>query len=191
MAKIDFRFDLAFFVGCHESDLHPHYKRLLKPGMRCFDVGMWRGWDALLLGHLTGGDVVSFGVNPKNLEGTEDLLSPSALKVRLVRAYVNDGSEGGMTLEQAARDYFVPDFIKIDVEGAEASVLRGAKSILSDRQPPLIVETHGGAVESECVAILERCGYRPVVVERSRRISSESRSVEHNRWLVCEGRLGT
>jgi len=159
--------------------------------MRCFDVGMYRGWDALLLGKLTGGEVVSFDGNPKCLEATRDFLAPSGLEIRLVRAYVNDGSGGGVTLEQAARDHFVPDFIKIDVEGAEASVLRGAERILADRQPALIIETHGAAVESECVAILEARGYEPVLVERTRGMFSEARSRGHNRWLVCEGRLGT
>jgi hypothetical protein len=37
---------------------------------------------------------------------------------------------------------FVPDFIKIDVDGGELAVLRSASRVLGERHPALIVETH-------------------------------------------------
>jgi hypothetical protein len=77
VANIDFRFDTAFFFGRHETDLHMHYARLLKPGMRCFDAGMYRGWDALLFAHLTKGPVVSFDGNPHCLDLARQFLAPS------------------------------------------------------------------------------------------------------------------
>src|SRR6516164_738286 len=42
-ANIDFEWDTAFYFGLHEPVLHQHYRRLLKPGMRYFDIGAYRG----------------------------------------------------------------------------------------------------------------------------------------------------
>lgn len=36
-----------------------------------------------------------------------------------------------------------PDFIKLDVEGAEGHALRGARRLLSERRPGLLLEIHG------------------------------------------------
>lgn len=166
----------------------PIYRRLLKPGMRCFDAGMYRGWDALLLAHLTGSEVVSFDGNPKCLELATGFLAPSGSKIRLENAYLTDGTDGKATLDEAAKKYFMPDFIKIDVEGAEAMVLGGAGRILSQHKPSLIVEMHGAAVEAQCVARLHEFGYAPITVDRSRGALTENRGSGHNRWLVCEGR---
>ena len=53
----------------------------------------------------------------------------------------------------------LPDAIKIDVEGAEALLLRGAAGILSERGPRLIVELHGAAVAREVLELLHAHGY--------------------------------
>jgi FkbM family methyltransferase len=52
-----------------------------------------------------------------------------------------------------------PDVIKIDVEGAEALLLRGAAGILSERGPRLVVELHGAAVAREVLELLHARGY--------------------------------
>ncbi|MCW3004973.1 MAG: methyltransferase, FkbM family [Conexibacter sp.] len=50
-----------------------------------------------------------------------------------------------------------PDVIKIDVEGAEASVLRGAREILARRQALLFLEVHADA--GEPLALLDAAGW--------------------------------
>jgi Methyltransferase FkbM domain len=70
-----------------------------------------------------------------------------------------------------------PDFVKMDVEGAEATVLSGAEALLMGRRPHLIIETH--SVE------LER--YSPEVVDQ-RKWFRERRGDRHNRWIVAQGR---
>jgi len=108
-----------------------------------------------------------------------EFLKPSGLKVTLVHSYVS------AIFDEAAAKYFVPDFIKIDIEGAEALVLRGANATLSQKRPAMIIETHGAEAEAECMLLLAKTGYTPSVVERSRGLFSESRGVGYNRWLVC------
>lgn len=58
-----------------------------------------------------------------------------------------------------------PDLIKIDVEGAELLVLRGAVSTLAESHPALIVAVHPpwmpyGQSESDLFELLARFGYR-------------------------------
>jgi hypothetical protein len=186
-ATIDFRWDAAFYFGRHEPDLHRQYRRLLRRGMRCFDVGMYRGWDALGFAQLTGAEVVSFDGDERSLEQTARFLSPSGASITLVHAYLSDGSDGNLTIDRAAAAYFEPDFIKIDVEGSEASVLRGGKQLLTDRKPTLVIETHGMGAEADTIEVLKAAGYDWLIVERSAFLS-EARSLEHNRWLICNGK---
>jgi len=52
-----------------------------------------------------------------------------------------------------------PDVIKIDVEGAEGLLLRGAAGLLRDRTPRLLLELHGAAVARDVLAWLHGLGY--------------------------------
>jgi FkbM family methyltransferase len=49
----------------------------------------------------------------------------------------------------------VPDFIKIDVEGAEELVLKGAIKLLHSKRPLLMIEIHSSEIGKRCLAILE------------------------------------
>lgn len=53
-----------------------------------------------------------------------------------------------------------PDFIKIDVEGAEELVLLGAERVLREIRPVLIVETRSGWMWDNVLAIMNKHGYR-------------------------------
>ena len=53
-----------------------------------------------------------------------------------------------------------PRILKIDVEGAEYGVLRGAIALLSDHSPSIFLATHGNKVQRECVGFLSAIGYR-------------------------------
>lgn len=50
-----------------------------------------------------------------------------------------------------------PDFIKIDVEGAEEFVLQGAAQLLERKQPFLMIEVHSPAIGQRCMNVL--CKY--------------------------------
>lgn len=60
-----------------------------------------------------------------------------------------------------------PRLIKIDVEGAEISVLQGARDTIQESCPTVLIEVHGrgGGHEDAVLAILKECGYRTDALE--------------------------
>jgi FkbM family methyltransferase len=53
-----------------------------------------------------------------------------------------------------------PDFIKLDVEGAEASAVAGMMGTLEQSRPGLMIELHGREAASATLRCLARLGYR-------------------------------
>jgi hypothetical protein len=60
-----------------------------------------------------------------------------------------------------------PSLMKIDVEGAEAMVLRGARETIRRHRPIIFAEVHSAALLSECRALLETDGYRIEMIDPS------------------------
>lgn len=185
------------FLGLYEVELSRHLRRLCRPGHRAFDVGGQYGYDALVIAKLTGAEVLS-------LECDEDYctkivenvaLNPMcADRIRVEKTFVSDtttlafvGGAATRTLDRLASEFFLPDFIKMDIEGAEVDALHGADSILSTRMPSLLIEVHSVELERSCCEILTRHGYKWTAVD-PRRWLPDYRPIEHNRWLVAEGR---
>jgi len=50
-----------------------------------------------------------------------------------------------------------PDVVKLDVEGSEGDVLRGAQRLLAEHRPALVIELHGTA--TEVCDLLDAAGY--------------------------------
>jgi len=64
------------------------------------------------------------------------------------------------TLDRAMERYGAPHLVKLDVEGAEAQVLRGATQVLKAARPKWLIELHGPDCEREVKAILAAHDYR-------------------------------
>jgi FkbM family methyltransferase len=62
----------------------------------------------------------------------------------------------------------LPKLLKIDVEGAEYAVLRGAVNLLERARPEILLSTHTTAVRAECAALLNEFEYdlRPMLERR-------------------------
>ncbi|MBN1359632.1 MAG: FkbM family methyltransferase [Sedimentisphaerales bacterium] len=70
-----------------------------------------------------------------------------------------------LSVDTTSLDDFVqraakPDFIKMDVEGAELLALKGARQLLeSDRPPRMLIEFHGEQLKQDSCALLCEYGY--------------------------------
>lgn len=105
-------------------------------------------------------------------------------------AFQAEGNMGSAVVEAAARtsdtmqsidvvsltDYCAKkeisrvDFVKLDVEGSEAAILRSSGDFISTFRPPMVIEVHfvrGVRTDDEVTNALQRHGYRLEVVEQA------------------------
>jgi hypothetical protein len=187
--KLNYHYDLRLFLGLYERETLSWFHRLVRQGYRAFDVGGAGGYDALLLSKLSdGGAVVSFECDPQLVEELHETFRRNPYPIEAVAAFVSDrDGDGHLSLDAAAERFFVPDFLKIDIEGAEDQALAGASRLIAARRPSMIVEVHGKEKEDRCLSILRGHGYSPIIVDR-RKLLGEKRPMDHNRWLICPGK---
>jgi hypothetical protein len=185
---LDFATETRLFLGMYEVELNRHLKRICQPGTTTFDVGGQYGYDALVFAKLTGAPVFSFECDRRSFERltrTVTLNPRLAPLVEPVQAMVGTGRNGTISVDDYAASTVMPDFIKVDVEGAEVDVLRGATNTLADNHPALVVEVHSADLEQACGRLLVEHGYGPRVVNQRRFLSDYRPTDEVNRWLVA------
>lgn len=174
------------WLGSYESEKQKMVVETVSPGMVCWDVGAHVGFYTLLLAELAGpgGKAFAFEPFPRSVEllrrhvgmnGYENVrILPFALGDFDGEARFEPGPSSSMgrvvpegTLTVACRradnllatgEIEAPDLIKIDVEGAEADVLRGARQAMQ-RKPIVFLATHGESVHGACVDLLRASGY--------------------------------
>ncbi len=194
------------WLGSYELEKQQQFSDTVKPGDVVFDVGANVGFYTLLSSVLAGesGKVVSFEPSPRNFGFLTRHVQINAMSnVTLYQAAVADepgeamfdfaDSNAKSRLSDAGThkvrlvsldDLFArgevprPNLIKIDVEGAEARVLRGARALLgSGPLPTIFLATHGPEVHRECLGLLREAGYRVR--------SADARSVEDTDELIA------
>jgi hypothetical protein len=183
---INFKGHLKTYLGLYEYELLPHMKRMVGQGTNCFDIGGKDGYDALMMANLSKGKVASFECEPPAAQQMRQTFAKNpGLSLQVIEAYVGAKvGPGYMTIDQAARELFVPKFIKLDIEGAEDEALKGAAETLAKHRPNIIIEVHGEDKENNCLTILRRAAYNLVIVDQGTLIKEPSRR-GHNRWIVA------
>jgi hypothetical protein len=179
----------GLYIGLYEIELNRHLRSIARPGYRCFDIGGQVGYDALVLAKLTGAAVVSVECEAELVQEIErNAAANPDLDVTAVQGFVADTpGDGRVTIDALADEYFVPDLLKIDIEGGEVSALHGAAQILAERRPAILLEVHAQDLEWQCLDVLRAAGYGPPIVVDRRRWLPDLRPLPHNRWLVLPG----
>ena len=189
--------------GEYELHLTAVFERYCKPGMTVVDVGANLGYYSLLASRLVGksGRVVALEPNSENcrlllsslrLHGTENVqLVPVAADTATGWAYYSThvGSNGGLIDDRdllAHPGVVVPTFrlddivegpvgfLKMDVEGAEGRVVKGATRLIERDRPIITTELKdemlrrvSGTSVAEYLGYFEGLGYAPSVLERA------------------------
>ena len=184
--QIDFATQTHHYFGLYEVELNRYLRRILRRGIRSFDIGVQHGYDSLLIAQNTRAAVAAFECDDAclGLMSRNFALNPElAPLIRPVHGVVGTG-RGEIRLDEWAHDSgFIPDFIKLDIDGGELAALRSAEGLLSTRKPAVLVEVHTPELEQDCGRLLLKHGYRPTIVN-ARRLLPDHRPIEHNRWLI-------
>lgn len=110
-------------------------------------------------------------------------------RLSLSSKFVGDRDDDSMcTIDSLTTSPAGPYLVKLDVDGGEASVLRGARKFLASGVPSRwIVETHSKQLEDECIEMLQQAGFNTRIIPNAwwRSMLPELRPPEHNRWLVA------
>lgn len=176
------------WLGIYEPEKQAALERFVKPGMTVYDIGAQAGFYTLFFSSLVGGGWVyafePFAGNLWYLIAHMTMNRVSNVKVVAVALADKTGladftvdrgksqnvlvDSGGslfmvatMRLDELVEDhgFSPPDLMKLDVEGAEASVLEGARLTLERHRPVVFVALHGGRQREACRLILESLGY--------------------------------
>ena len=175
------------WLGVYERGKQAELVRILRAGDAFLDVGAHSGLYTLLGSRLVGpqGRVYAVEPAPANLAMLDHHLELNRLhNVTVIRAaagarpgkaafasgntsYTGRLGDGDLTVNVEQLDDLLdrdlirpPRLIKIDVEGAEAGVLEGARKLLQTVRPSVLQATHGDAARRLSTAALEAAGYR-------------------------------
>ena len=189
--ELDLQTQSQTYLGLAERETHHHLADALESCHWAIDVGAAAGeLTVLFLLHSRADLVVA--IEPRFSEMTVlsrnlalngcaqdrrcQLLNKCAAEV--------DGPET-VTLDSVPVDRTKRGFVKIDVDGAELSVLNGASRLLQEATVDLLIEVHSEALEQQVIDRLAIVGYRSTVIPNGwwRAVVPEQRPIAHNRWL--------
>ena len=183
----------GYWLGSYELEKRKAFERFIKPGSVVYDVGANVGYFSLLASVLVGpeGHVAAFEPLPRNISYlrkhvalnklTNIVVIEAAVSDHAGEAFFNLGASTAMghlaesgeisvslvSLDQLLEDRAIqpPDYMKIDVEGAEYDVLCGARRLLKAHHPLLFLDTHNRQAHNLTIAYLDTLGYQYEVLD--------------------------
>jgi len=152
----------GYWLGTYELDRQKLFKKAVKEGDIIFDIGAQAGFYSLLAAELAGekGKIFSFEPFPENVAYLKKNIGLNGYEnIFVVEAAVSDKSGvvyfergesnftgkiggSGLKIKSVSLDDLIekgdlpePDVLKIDVEGAELAVLKGASIVIKKCHP--------------------------------------------------------
>lgn len=164
------------------SDPEMYLKEGFTPETMVFDIGSQYGDWAILWAKKFNAEVWAFEPLISNItEMRKDLwLNRVAEKVHAVKTLVGDGTPADYKINGDMASFVwsnhpnhptmriddfvstwnkIPDLMKIDVEGFEYQVLKGAEMTIDRYHPKIIIETHSVELREKCDEFLTHLGY--------------------------------
>ena len=171
--------NVGYCLGTTEPVVQDALADALEPGGVCYDLGANVGFFTLIAAKAVGnrGRVYAFEPAPETAAELRANVELNSLDyVEVIEAAVSDSvgeatlaedgdnlraqlsADGEVTVSTVALDALdlrPPDFIKIDVEGAERQALEGMRQTIDRRQPTILLEMHMEGPVEKAVARFE------------------------------------
>ena len=181
-------------VGLDEREITAETRAAAASAVTALDIGANDGWYSLYFASLPAvravyafephepfrtGLLANFALNPPEMRA----------KLTLVGKLVGDRDDDTFcSVDGMLPDVEQPVVLKIDVDGGEMDVLRGADRTLTHRRCTVVLETHTPDLERDCQAFLADRGYRTRIIRQGwyRRFVPETRDLAHNQWMIAE-----
>jgi hypothetical protein len=193
--QIDFAHGTQRWLGLQERELF-HWFRKLSQGVRtAIDVGANDGmYTIYFLAKTFAQKVLAFEPDRENLRQLEGNLALNGLasdgRLEIISECVGASkAEGRTNLDSFLPAVVSPCVVKVDIDGGEVELLRGARQLLLLPGMRWIIEVHSKRLEAECLRLLQAAKYRTVVVPNAwwRVFLPELRPGELNHWVVAVG----
>jgi len=206
-----------YFYGEHDERYETALlKKLLRPGMQCWDIGANIGYYTCLFALLAGtsGRVVAFepaaatrerlAANVKLNEFQNVMLMPCAVgaaggtaRIHYSRAGLFEGTASLLelkgqgaseevaveTLDALVARLGAPDFLKIDVEGAQLDVWRGGSRFFASQEALVMAELHDSndpAVLRDVESTVRGFGYQLFTIRKGGRLVEHDELTAHS-----------
>ncbi len=178
---------IRFIKGTYEPKNVEAIQKTVREDDVAYDVGAHVGYFSVLMADIvgSGGKVIAFEPRGLNLGYLQKHVAVNNCdNVKIVSKAVGDhsghakletrtGSGTGYISDTGDEDVEIttidelvesgalppPTFLKIDVEGGEMAVLRGARKVIETQRPRMILATHGDEIDAECRALLKKWNY--------------------------------
>lgn len=183
----------GYWLGSYEMGKRLAFEEAILPGGVIYDIGANVGFYSLLAAELTGekGQVYAFEPLPRNIEFLKQHVQINRFEnIKIFEAAISDhegeaffdlgastamghlSQVGELKVKLASLDEMLatgeilpPDFMKIDVEGAEFEVIQGAQKILEKYHPTLFLDTHNRTAHQQTIYQLEAIGYKFTILD--------------------------
>lgn len=182
--------ELQFCLGLYETETNYVIRHALRNAQWVMDVGACRGETSLLF--RAHGVPTIFAIEPSAEiveQMKENFTANGIAPVSIINKYAGASSiNDRVALDSISVNHEAYGFLKIDVEGAELDVLRGASNLLRlSAKIVLLIETHSEQLEHDCVTYLNNINYDHRIIRRAwwRKLFPEQRIIPHNQWIVA------
>lgn len=175
----------GMWLGSYEAEKQLAISRMLRTGQAFYDIGANAGFFTLLGAKRVGssGRVIAVEPLPRNIEVLGKHLRVNDISnVDVVGKAISDfigtarfsveghstskiSAEGDATVQVTTLDALVeavgrpPDLVKVDIEGAEIGLLRGAKKVLEEYRPVIFLAVHSKEIFDDLWSTVPGPGY--------------------------------
>ena len=184
----------GYWLGWYEIGKRQAFENAITEGAVVYDIGANVGYYSLMAAVVAGvsGHVYAFEPLPRNVDYLRKHVALNKLEDRITvfDVAVSDqtgeaafdlgastsmghlAESGEIKVKMARLDDLLiegqvkpPDYMKVDVEGAEFDVLNGARELLAKHKPVIFLDTHNREAHNATVKLLNEFNYEIVCLD--------------------------